>query len=108
MLDHLARRSKGTPQSGDGSYFSLQDGVRIRTIENPAQLTREEILHRLRSFEILTIRLEDRLHEVTAIEEGSSFTTSDGSSLSPRRCLFLPVWLYRIYRRVRPKPTSDW
>jgi folate-dependent phosphoribosylglycinamide formyltransferase PurN len=106
VLDRMASRAEGTPQAVAGVYYSRLDGKRIRTIENPGALLAEELLLRLRCFELLTLGLHGEMVEVTGLREGTgrsrnSLTTADGKSYTLHRCLFLPVWLYRVYRKLR-------
>jgi folate-dependent phosphoribosylglycinamide formyltransferase PurN len=104
VLDLMAARSTGTPQRESGSYFSAADRRRICTIDDPTQLSSEEIQHRLRCFEILSLRIGGRLCEVTELTNATSrqsFTTEDGVTLAPHRMLWLPPWLYRLYSRLR-------
>ena len=106
VLDHMVRRSPGQHQQETGSYFSGRDHQRITAISDPGQLSAAELFHRLRCFEVLNMRIRDRIYEVTALRDGTqglSFRTSDGRDLSVHRCLFLPPWLYRLYRRLRPE-----
>jgi folate-dependent phosphoribosylglycinamide formyltransferase PurN len=105
VLDLMAARFEGTPQREPGSYFSAAGRRRISTIGDPARLSSDEILHRLRCFEILRLRIGGRLCEVTELREGSSrssFITEDGVTLAAHRMLWLPPWLYRLYRWRRP------
>jgi methionyl-tRNA formyltransferase len=106
VLDRMVRRSGGHPQAGAASYFSRRDGKRMRTIVDASSLPAEELLHRLRCFGILTLGVAGEMVEVTALREGSarpgrSLTTAEGKSYAIHRCLFLPMWLYRVYRRFR-------
>lgn len=110
VLNHMVQRSRGDPQQEAGSYFSRKDAQRLCTIADPSQVSADELLHRLRCFEILKIRIGGRTYEVTALRDGTkslSFTTSDGRSLTVHRCMFLPTWLYRLYRRLRPEPAKN-
>ena len=110
VLDHVVQRSMGRPQKEAGSYFSRKDAQRLCTIADPSQVSADELLHRLRCFEILKIRIRGRTYEVTALRDGAqglSFQTSDGRSLTVHRCLFLPTWLYRLYRRLRTRPSQN-
>ena len=108
IVDLMVRRAPGAPQLEPGSYYSRQDRRRLCRLGNPGALTAGEILHRLHAFELLEIELGGELYEVTALREGArssrlSFTTSDGKVLAPRRCMFRPVWLYRIYRELKAR-----
>ena len=101
VLDLMMARSKGYPQRESGSYFSSADHRRICTIADPSQLSLEEIQHRLACFEILDLQLGGQHYEVTELRKACSrlsFTTADGVELAPHRMLWLPPWLYRLYR----------
>ena len=59
-------------------------------------------------------RIGECWYEVAAIrkdgsERGLSFPTRDGKTLTAYRFLYLPRWLYRPYRLLRPPswPTRD-
>lgn len=108
ILDLMIERAPGAPQLEPGPYYSRQDRLSLCRLANPGALSADEILHRLYAFEVLEMELGGELYEVTALREGSpftrlSFTTSDGTVFTPRRCMFLPVWLYRIYRELKAR-----
>lgn len=106
VLNRMASRYECSPQPGEGSYFSARDRDRISTVDEPSLLSAAEINRLLWAFEILNIRLRGTRYPVTALEEGGpvrrlSFKTSDGRTLTPRRFMFLPLWLYWIYDAVK-------
>ena len=111
VLDLMVQRAPGVPQHEPGSYFSRRERLRLCRLNNPTTLPAAEILHRLRSFEILELELDGALYQVTALRECRrasrlSFATSDGRIFAPHRCMFLPVWLYRLYRRLKAHPDA--
>lgn len=106
VLDLMVARAEGAAQRKPGSYFSAADRRRICNIDNPAQLDSGEILHRLRCFGVLNVRLGRSIYEITALRQADSrlsFTTADGVTLDPYRMLWLPRWLYGAYRVFRTK-----
>jgi UDP-4-amino-4-deoxy-L-arabinose formyltransferase/UDP-glucuronic acid dehydrogenase (UDP-4-keto-hexauronic acid decarboxylating) len=107
LIDKLIAREVGNPPTGPDRYFSRKAWKELVTIKNPANLTKEEILHRLRCFEVLNIRIGERIYPVTDVVEIErsgrlTFPTKEGTLLKPRRYLYLPYSLFRIYDRIRP------
>jgi folate-dependent phosphoribosylglycinamide formyltransferase PurN len=106
VLDRMRRRDVGSRRPEAGRYYSAKDRALICAIEDPSRLTAGEIGRRLRAFEILDIELGGTRYPVTALRAPGgirrlSFVTSDGVALAPSRFMFLPFWLYRIYRVAR-------
>jgi len=69
VLDLMVARVPGTPQQGEGRYFSRRDFTRIQTIENPKELSQTEIHRRLRAFGALQIYYGNRWHKVSRAEK---------------------------------------
>jgi methionyl-tRNA formyltransferase len=112
VLNRMMSRHEGTPQRAPGSYFSAKDRSEICTIDDPSSLTAAEIHRRLRAFEVLDIRLRGPRFPVTAVQTGGpvrrlSFVTSDGVTLTPSRFMFLPMWLYGVYRVARGRGAHE-
>lgn len=106
VLDLMSARVEGQPQEAGGSYFSRRDRGRISRIDDPSQCDAKEILHRLHCFEVLEIRIDGCLCEVTALRATTrpgplAFRTRDGRLMAVQRAMFLPPTLYGIYRRLR-------
>lgn len=102
VLDAVDRKEVGREQSpGEGLYFSRHDSQRIRTIKRSEELSRAEILRRLRCFGLLRVRLREREWEVTGLADqgGVRFSCADGS-LGVTRAAFLPPAIYRVWRAL--------
>jgi hypothetical protein len=104
LFDRLVARDPGTPQTGAGSYFGLADWNRIRTIQDPTDLDCEELLHRLRCFDLLQISVGARTYEATRLRRVAragprSFLTRDGVLLDIARINYLPWTLAHLRRR---------
>lgn len=96
----------GRPQRGAKSYYSRKDGLAVTVIAEPSSLSRMELMKRLKAFGNLRIKISDRWHEVTGIEEvsdgfhkkgGRTFRTSDGVLMRAVRFRHLPFALYQVY-----------
>ena len=110
VLDALVRGDPGRPQTGTASYFGMRDLRRITSISDPGSLSWEELERRLRAFRALTISILGKPYVVTRLRRVVSgrrhrpdlaFTTLDGVLAEPSRLRYLPVPLYRAYRRAR-------
>jgi methionyl-tRNA formyltransferase len=110
VLDALVSGDPGRPQTGTPSYFGLRDFHRITSISDPGSLSWEELERRLRAFGVLTISIGGEPHAVTRLRRVDSgrlhrrelaFSTLDGVLAEPSRLRYLPVPLYRAYRRAR-------
>lgn len=104
VLARMIAFDPGRPQPAGGTYFSRGDGLRIRRIESPVELTAAEIHERLRCFGRLKLFTAGRWWEVTelAARGRPAFRTADGRTLAIRRALFLPPLWYRAYRALQP------
>jgi hypothetical protein len=78
-------------------------------IETPSRYPADELLKRIRCFQILNIRIGSRYYPVTHLDrvEGANssprpleFLTSDGILLRATRFKFLPIGLYRFSRAL--------
>jgi len=110
VLQMMLDGKTGISQTGDFSYFSSKDFRTITTIEDPSQHTAHELLHRLKSFEGLSIRIGDKIYQVTKLakvedsstpKKGLEFLTHDGVKMKPTRFHFMPWWLYVLYSLIR-------
>lgn len=107
VLDLILDGSPGKPQTGRPAYYSAKDFREKTHIPEPERLSQRELLHRLRAFQVLRIRLGGRFYEVTEIKEveriasSLSFTTADGISYRPTRFKGLPRWAYQVYVQIR-------
>jgi len=102
VLDMLKRNEKGVEPQGQGSYFSRKAWRDLITIEDPGDVTSSELLHRLACFEILQIKIGETHYPVTDLarletRKGLSFQTKDGELMVPKRFLYLPHPLFRVY-----------
>jgi methionyl-tRNA formyltransferase len=107
VLDKLISREEGIRPEGKDKYFSRKAWQELITIDNSRDLTAQELRHRLRCFEILRIRIEDQYYPTTDVVELSQrkrlgFHTREGILMAPRRFLYLPYPLFRLYDWVRP------
>ena len=114
VLDALVRGDTGRPQTGTPSYFGARDALRVTSIDDPGVLSWEELERRLRAFTLLTISIHGEPYAVTRLRRVDSghphrpelaFTTADGVLAEPSRCRYLPVSLYRAYRRAPLRTT---
>jgi folate-dependent phosphoribosylglycinamide formyltransferase PurN len=101
LFDRLLSQDPGTPQTGPGSYFGVAEWKAICTIEDPAALDCAELLHRLRCFDVLRIRIGTDIYEATLIRRTThagprSFRTRDGVLLEVGRINYLPWPLARM------------
>jgi methionyl-tRNA formyltransferase len=107
VLAALTDDAPGTAQAGPRRLFRFADVRAIKTVDRPSALTWDELDRRLRAFEILRLALAGDVYEVTRlrrIEDGRrasalAFRTADGLLVEPARFRFLPLPLYRLYRR---------
>jgi hypothetical protein len=106
VLDMLVSGEKGVVPQGQGVYFSRKAWDDLVTIDDSSCLTAAELLHRLACFEILRIRIGDNYYPVTDVVGLShltslSFQTKEGILLAPRRFLYLPYPLFRLYQWIK-------
>lgn len=106
VLNLLLTGDVGRPQLGEGSYYSHKDFLRIRRIDDPSALSTQELLCRLRAFELLEMRIDGQWFAVTRLEQlpgppkrsvRFSFQTADGSYVRVTRFRYLPAasWFRR-------------
>jgi methionyl-tRNA formyltransferase len=102
LFDTLVSSDDALEQSDPGRGFSRADLKTIRTIEDPAELTENELLLRLRAFGAIELKLAGRSWTTTALRRIDrrprnrrlAFTTADGTSLEPHRVRHLPPAVY--------------
>ena len=105
LLDLLADRSPGTPQSGERRYRSAQHAAVITDIADPSALTGAEIQRRIRAFGGVALEIGGREEYVTAVAAAGSrsdplaFETADGR-LRALAIAGLPARLVRARRRI--------
>jgi methionyl-tRNA formyltransferase len=109
VLDVLARRSPGTPQTEGGAYRGARELAAVTTIPDPSALPWDELCRRLAAFGAVRLELAGRRWEVTALRPVAAgrrrrlaFTTRDGIAVEPYRFRHLPLSLYRLAELVAP------
>lgn len=115
VIEMMVNRSRGREQEGLPSYFSVKDYEGITTIDNPPQLTFDEIDKRLRVFGPLRINISGKYYPVTKIKKldvsrhcpKKCFMTKDNIVLKPTRYLYLPLPFYKIYQYTQ-KPSAQY
>jgi len=110
VLDKLSSHEEGVKPRGKDNYFSRKAWKELITIDDPGEIAARELVHRLRCFEILRIRIEDQYYPVTDVVELSAmkrfaFRTQEGIIMAPKRFLYLPYPLFKLFRRIRPDQT---
>jgi methionyl-tRNA formyltransferase len=106
LFEKIVRREEGIPQSKINSYFGKKELEQIILIESPENLTTEEILKRLKAFEILKININGKIYPVTDVsyltkkKDGLIIKTKDGFLLV-KRILYMPVALYKLYELLK-------
>ncbi|MGI9623687.1 MAG: formyltransferase family protein [Acidimicrobiales bacterium] len=108
LIDQIRADRPGSPQSGEGSYFSQAAYGEVTKIEDPNTLTAAELRLRVRAFGTLEVRIDGATEYVTSVASASagdplSFATSDGQVLKATRIADLPTALIRGRRRLRGK-----
>lgn len=111
LIEMLAKRQSGLPQTGTARYFSRKDCADLTRIIDPAGHSSDELMKRLYAFDLLRMRINGRWYEVTKLEsvpaksedrKSLSFRAADGIVMKPTRFRYLPFHLYRIMRLVIP------
>lgn len=109
VLVKMIARDRGIPQERERTYFGRKEFEAITTINDPNELTYEEIERRLFAFKCLKIKIHGNHYPVTKIQEHTPtshynkklvFITKDHISVKPLRFLYLPISLYKIYRSI--------
>ncbi len=108
-LDLLVEGHPGAPQEGESSTFTRADMTAVRDVGDPSRLTWNELLRRLRAFELIDLELDGRRWEVSTLRRAVgrprhpalAFTTLDGVRAEPSRFVHLPLALYRAYGPLR-------
>jgi len=104
-LEMILERDPGTPQIGQGSYYSKKDKLNIQKIPDPSEISSEELIRRLRAFGDLLVQIDGNWCTVTKLagpwsEVGKrrklSFQTSDRVYFRPTRINYLPTQFYII------------
>lgn len=109
LMEMLTVQAPGIPQSGPVHHYYRNDFFEITTINDPASLSCDEILRRMRAFEFLLIKIGGAWHHVTRMEKITSpppakhipfFTCSDGVLMAATRFYHLPWRVYRLFKPV--------
>jgi methionyl-tRNA formyltransferase len=109
VLDLMWEKTTGTPQKEKASYFDQQAGQAMVNIDTPSRYPADELLKRIRCFQMLNIKIGSRYYPVTHLERVEEtddsprpleFFTSDGIRLRANRFKFLPIGLYRFSRAL--------
>jgi hypothetical protein len=109
LFDLLVSGAAGSLQpDGLGSSFSRAALRAIRAVENPEELTLDELELRLRAFETIGLTLAGRCWNTTALRRIGhrprnrqfAFTTAEGIWVEPSRLSHLPPVVYRSLRSV--------
>jgi hypothetical protein len=109
LFDLLISPAENTVQPDrPSSSFSRADLRAIQTVEEPKQLSFDELQLRLRAFEAIDLTLAGRRWSTTALRRIGrrprnrqlAFTTADGIWAEPSRLLHLPPVVYRSLRSV--------
>lgn len=100
VLGALARADPGRPQEGAARYFSRGDAEALRAVDDPSQLTAEELFRRVRAFGTVDVAIDGAMLPVTRLRVSApgramAFSTADGAVLAPDRVRGLPVLLRR-------------
>lgn len=110
ILQMVSEGANGQPQKGAESYHSWKNCQAMSAIADPSSLSKMELMKRLKSFEKLEIQFSGRWYEVTGIrevrkgpenKEKFTFITSDGFLMKAVHFLYLPSWLYWMYRHIK-------
>lgn len=117
LLTKMLHREPGLPQSGGGHYYSKKDFIRIRSISSPSDLDHNELIRRLRAFDMLVMRIKRKWYDVTKLKTVTveceskrkrCFQTADKVLMRPARYWYLPYLLYRILKIFGwPLPSRD-
>jgi methionyl-tRNA formyltransferase len=102
LLDGLAAQENGLAHEGPGRLWTRRDFRTTTEVPDVSALDSHELLHRLRCFSLLKIRVGDDFLPVTALEEckkgaapRNRLRTADGKQFRITRLHFLPPALYR-------------
>jgi methionyl-tRNA formyltransferase len=110
VINLMLDRSNGVEQKGQYNYFDKKDFDAITTIDNPSQLTFNEIDKRLRVFGALKFNMNGNYYSITKFNKRatsgkdglkSCFLTKDNIVIEPTRIFYLPVPFYKFYRFIR-------
>ena len=97
VLDLIAGRAPGQPQTGEGSSFSQRDAHALLRIDDPTTLAADELHRRARAFGTLELRIDGHSYAVTRFRTSApgralAFRTADGVVLAPDRLGGVPAW----------------
>jgi methionyl-tRNA formyltransferase len=113
LFEMIVRGDGGKPQSSAGTYYSHKEFKSIVRISNPADFTAEELFRRLQAFQVLKIRIHERLLPVTKLRirtagknSARTLYSADDQYLEITRLRYLPPWLYSFYRPFETKEES--
>ena len=100
VLDLVQAGAPGNPQTGQATYHSRADGRSLVNIEQPDELTHDELLRRLGAFGSLQITIDGVEWPVTGLvarrRHRLGFMTADGIELGVSHVAQLPPWLMRL------------
>jgi len=102
VFEMILDKKIGRPQPKQGTVYKTKDFRSIISIDCPSEITSKELLHRLRCFGRLNIKINGRLiNKVTDLKKTNaerhlSFKTQDGGILEITRICRLPLKLYNF------------
>jgi hypothetical protein len=103
MLDLVAARDAGRPQTGPDSYFSRRDYLAATHVHEPELLTTAELRLRIRAFGAVHVEIAGATWPVTRIRTGRpgrlTFATADDPHCTADRVRGIPG---RLARRAAP------
>lgn len=103
VLVRVAGGDPGRPQADGGRYFSVHDWHAWTHLSRPENVTRAQILRRLRAFGVLHLTVDGESWPVSRLRDAQrgarrAFRTEDGHWLRPDRFHGLPFSTYRLFR----------
>lgn len=106
VITMMVRREAGVPQAGTPGYFGRRELAAIRQVGDPASVSWDDLLRRLRFFGFVFLNLGGETLPLSdaQIQTGRSplhFTTKDGVTARATRLMHLPPALYRMARGLR-------
>lgn len=101
VIEKAKRRDKGNRQAGSPTLYTRRMLVAVRSIGDPASITRDDLERRIRCFEWVRITIGGRVLPVSAVRASAGgsrfdFVTADGATLRAVRFKHLPYAVYRI------------
>lgn len=103
VVARIEAGERGTPQRGEGRYYSAHDAAAMTRLSDPSNEVAERIRRRIRAFGAVELTIGDQAYPVTRLRrarpgERRAFRTADGRWLKPDRFRGLPELLDRIVR----------